>query len=99
LQAQKGSTNEPEVERTMREYVVYRVGWNEVNQNPQKGLPAKMPVARILANSPEEAGQTVAPTVGLAANQRLTAELAEVVDAKEENLNVSPRSLPELPEE
>jgi hypothetical protein len=82
----------------MSEYVVYRVGWNEINQDPARGLPEKMPVARVFADSSEEACRIAAQTVSLSANQRLTAELAEAVDAREASLNVSPRSAPEAEE-
>jgi hypothetical protein len=81
--------------KPMREYVVYREGWNQVNQNPDQGLPYKMPVARIIAGSPEEACQIAARSVTVLDNQRLTAEPAAVVDAREETLNTSPRALPE----
>jgi hypothetical protein len=71
----------------MQQYVVYRHGWNEVNQNPQNGLPEKMAVARIDADSPEEACRLAQPQVLLLEGQYLSAEVAEVVDAKEEILN------------
>jgi hypothetical protein len=71
----------------MQQYVVYRHGWNEVSQNPQNGLPEKMAVARIDADSPEEACRLAQPQVLLLEGQYLSAEVAEVVDAKEEILN------------
>jgi hypothetical protein len=77
----------------MPEYVVYRIGWNEANQNPAQGLPEKMPVARIVAASPEEACQIASRSVSVAANQRLTAEPADLADAKEQALNVTPRAV------
>jgi hypothetical protein len=39
----------------MKEYVVYRHGWNVVNQNPEHGLPEQLAVLRIKADNPEEA--------------------------------------------
>jgi hypothetical protein len=75
----------------MPEYVVYRHGWNPNNQDPAQGLPEKMPVARVQAESPEGACRIAAGQVTLAANQRLTAEPAEVADGKEYNLNRTAR--------
>ena len=43
----------------MKMYVVYRHGWNASNQSPERGLPEKMPVARVEADSPEEARKKV----------------------------------------
>jgi hypothetical protein len=74
----------------MRDYVVYRHGWNDVNQDPYHGLPEKMAVARIEADSPEEACQRVQSQVLVLANQYLSAEPATEVDAKEELLNRKP---------
>jgi hypothetical protein len=74
----------------MREYVVYRHGWNDVNQDPKHGLPEKMAVGRIEAESPEEACQRVQPDVLVLTNQYLSAEPATEVDAKEELLNKKP---------
>ena len=34
----------------MRQYVVYRHGWNEANQRRADGAPEKMPVLRIDAD-------------------------------------------------
>ena len=79
----------------MREYIVYRVGWNEATQNPAQGLPGKMAVARLFASSPEEACRMAAREVAVEDNQQLTAEPADAVDAREASLNVSPRSLPD----
>ena len=79
----------------MQEYIIYREGWDENIQNPARGLPYRMPVLRIMANSPEEATRLAAQQVPLAPNQRLTAVLASAVDAREESLNISPRALPE----
>ena len=39
----------------MKAYVVYRHGWNDDNQSKDHGLPEKMPVARLEADSPEDA--------------------------------------------
>jgi len=71
----------------MKEYVVYRHGWNVVNQNPAHGLPEKQAVLRIEANSPEEACRLAELQVDVLDNQYLTAEPATDVDAKEELLN------------
>jgi hypothetical protein len=77
----------------MKEYVVYRHGWNAENQRPAAGLPEKMAVARIEAGSPEEACRLAAPRVTLHENQYLSAELAEEVDAQEHNLNLRAEAL------
>ena len=76
----------------MRMYVVYRHGWNAANQSPERGLPEKMPVARVQADSPEEACRLAAREVTLAENQRLSAEPAEVLDAKEAAINYTART-------
>jgi hypothetical protein len=77
----------------MREYIVYRHGWNAENQSPEAGLPEKMPVARIEANSPEAACQQSRERVTLHANQYLSAEPADEVDARENNLNLRAEAL------
>jgi hypothetical protein len=71
----------------MKEYVVYRHGWNVVNQNPEHGLPEKQAVLRIEADNPEDACRRARPQVEVLENQYLTAEPAADVDAKEEQLN------------
>lgn len=77
----------------MKEYVVYRHGWSDDNQSRQAGLPEKMAVARIEAGSPEEACRLAKPRVTLHDNQHLSAEPAEEVDARENNLNLKAESL------
>ena len=72
----------------MPEYIVYRHGWNEANQNPHQGMPKKQAVLRLEAGSPEEACHLAKPQVSLLGDQYLTAELAADVDAKEAQLNV-----------
>jgi hypothetical protein len=81
----------------MRQYVVYRHGWNEANQNPAQGLPEKMCVARVEADSPEEACRLALRQVSLQGGQRLSAEPADEVDAREEALNLKGEAL-ERPE-
>ena len=77
----------------MPEYVVYRHGWNDANQSPGQGLPQKMAVARIEADSPEEACRLAARDVTLSAGQHLSAEPAVQVDAKVQNLGRRVESL------
>lgn len=77
----------------MKEYVVYRHGWNADNQSPDAGLPEKMAVARIEASSPAEACRLARPRVTLHPNQHLSAEPAADVDAKENNLNLRAEAL------
>ena len=77
----------------MKEYVVYRHGWNADNQSPQAGLPEKMPVLRIEADSAEQACQLAVARVTLHENQTLSAESADEVDARENNLNLKAESL------
>lgn len=77
----------------MKEYVVYRHGWNAENQSPEAGLPEKMPVARIEARSPEEACHLARSRVTLYENQHLSAEPAADVDARENNLNLRAEAL------
>src|SRR5690242_16630563 len=80
-------------EAVMRQYVVYRHGWDEANQNPAQGLPEKMCVARVEAGSPEEACRLALRQVSLRASQRLTAEPADEADAKEDALNLKAEAL------
>jgi hypothetical protein len=77
----------------MKEYVVYRHGWNDDNQSRQAGLPEKMAVARIEAGGAEEACRLAKPRVTLHANQYLSAEPADEVDARENNLNLKAEAL------
>jgi hypothetical protein len=77
----------------MKEFVVYRHGWNEANQSPERGLPEKMAVARVEARNAEEACSLAAQRVTLEANQRLSAEPAAEVDARENNLNLKAEAL------
>lgn len=77
----------------MPEYVVYRHGWNADNQSKDAGLPEKMAVARIEASSPKEACRLAIPRVTLHENQRLSAEPAAEVDARENNLNLRAEAL------
>ena len=71
----------------MKEYIIYRHGWNEANQDAASGLPEKMAVLRVWAETPEQACALAAQRLSLSPNQRLSAEAAEAVDAKEEDLN------------
>jgi hypothetical protein len=73
----------------MQEYVIYRHGFNEANQKAEEGLPEKMPVLRVQAQSPEEAVRRAAKQVSVGAGQRLTAEPAAGVDAKENDLDLN----------
>lgn len=77
----------------MKEFVVYRHGWNADNQSPEAGLPEKMPVARLEANDAEDACRRARAQVTLHDNQRLSAEPAEEVDARENNLNLRAEAL------
>lgn len=76
------------------QYIVYRLGWNGVNQKPQQGLPEKMAVMRVEAASAEEACRLAATQVSLSASQRLTAEPADAADDKEANRNLRVEALP-----
>jgi hypothetical protein len=51
-----------------------------------------MAVARVEANSPEEACRIAAGQVALAGNHRLSAEPAEQVDAREWEMNLTART-------
>jgi len=77
----------------MREFIVYRHGWNEVNQEASHGLPEKMAVARVQADSPEEACRLAGANVSLVAGQYLSAEVAEEVDARLNNVNLRVEAL------
>jgi hypothetical protein len=73
-------------------YVVYRHGWDEANQSREHGQPQKMAVARVAADTPEEACRRVQAAVTLAPGQHLSAEPAKRVDAKENALNLTART-------
>jgi hypothetical protein len=77
----------------MSEYVVYRHGWDEANQNREQGAPEKMAVARVPAGSAEEACRLAARQVEVRAGQHLSAEPADQVDAKEAALNRTARGV------
>lgn len=77
----------------MAEYVIYRHGWNKVNQNPSHGLPEKMAVARIKANNPDEACKLATGQVRLLGSQYLSAEPAAEVDAQLANVNLKVEAL------
>jgi hypothetical protein len=74
-------------------YIVYRHGWNEANQSPERGLPEKMPVARLEADSPEDACRRAREQVTLQEGQSLSAEPADVVDAEVNNLDLKAEAL------
>jgi hypothetical protein len=83
----------------MREYVVYRHGFNEKNQDPARGLPEKMPVARVRADTPEDACERAKCLVSLESGQSLSAEPAEVVDAEVNKLDLRIETLERLEEQ
>ena len=66
----------------MPEFVVYR---NDMGD--------RRAVARLEADSAEEACRAAAPTVPLTQGQRLTAELAAIADAEEAERNRTSRDL------
>jgi hypothetical protein len=77
----------------MRDYVIYRHGWNEANQKAEDGLPEKVPVLRVQARSPEDAVRRAMKQASVAAGQRLIAEPAAGVDAKANNLDLKAEAL------
>jgi hypothetical protein len=74
-------------------FVVYRHGFHESNQSPERGQPEKMAVARVETSDPEEACRLATAQVTLAAGQRLSAEPAEELDAKETEMNRTARTM------
>ncbi len=73
----------------MKEYLVYREDANAAAPGQQD----RRAVARVEADSPEEACRIAARGVTLAEGQRLTAEPADVADAREAALDRSARAL------
>jgi hypothetical protein len=69
----------------MKEYVVYR--------HESGGSDEKRAVARVEADSPEEACRKAAPQVVLTAGQSLSAEPAGPLDAHEADLNKTSRAI------
>ena len=76
----------------MSEWVVYRHGWNKSDQDPARGLPEKMAVARVEAADAAEACRVAAARVTVLGGQHLSAEPAAEVDALEAALNASART-------
>jgi hypothetical protein len=85
-------------EAARREYIVYRHGWNETNQRRADGLPERMPVLRVQADSPEEACRLAAQSVRVEPGQRLSAEPADAVDAHENDIDRKAEALERAPE-
>jgi hypothetical protein len=81
----------------MKEYVVYRHGWNEVNQRREDGLPERMAVLRVQAGSPEEACRLAARAVCVEPGQRLSAEPADAVDAHDIDIDRTVEALEREP--
>jgi hypothetical protein len=71
----------------MKEYIVYRHGLAEATQSASQGLPEKMPVARIEAESEADACRLATQLVAVSPGQYLSAEPAEAADAEEANIN------------
>jgi hypothetical protein len=76
----------------MTQYVVYRHGFHEANQSPERGQPEKMAVLRLTAADPDEACRLAAQQVSLYPGQSLSAEPAAEVDAHEAELNRTARA-------
>lgn len=81
----------------MNRYIVYRHGWNDVNQKRENGLPEKMAVARIEADSPEGACRQASSQVTVESGQYLSAESADPIDARVTNLNRKAEALDHPP--
>jgi hypothetical protein len=75
----------------MTEYIVYRTGPEQPG-----GADERRPVARLSARSADEACEKARKSVTLSGGQRLSAEPAEKVDAKEADLNRRGAALPKL---
>lgn len=73
----------------MKEYVVYR---EEISATVP-GRPDRRAVARVEADSQEEACRIAARGVTLTAGERLTAEPADEADAREAAMDRSARAL------
>jgi hypothetical protein len=67
----------------MKEWVVYRRGYNAANNSALHGGPESVPVARVQAEDEEEACRLAARRVTVYNNQSLHAEPAEEHDARE----------------
>jgi hypothetical protein len=76
----------------MTEFVVYRHGRDDSNQSADRGLPAKMAVARVFAENAKEACRKAAAQVMLAPHQHVTAEPAAGVDEVEQEMNRTSRA-------
>lgn len=67
----------------MKEWIVYRHGYNAANNSARNGGPEAVPVARVEAETEDEAARLAAKRVTVYNNQHLYAEPAEEVDAEE----------------
>jgi hypothetical protein len=75
----------------MREYVVYRHGGEKVTEGDRD----ERPVARLSADSPEEACRLASEQVSLGEGQWLSAEPADQVDAKVNEIGLRQEALGE----
>lgn len=83
----------------MPHYVIYRHGWNDANQSQANGMPEKMAVLRLDADSPEEACRRARSQVTLFGQQSLSAEPAALADDYENKLDQRVESLNALESE
>src|SRR5262249_8284125 len=79
--------------QAVKEYVVYREGGSAAAQDPQQRRPDKRAVARVEADSPEEACRLAARDLTLDSGQYLSAEPAEEADAREAAMDRTARAL------
>jgi hypothetical protein len=77
----------------MREYIVYRHGGIESVEGESPADVDKRPVARLLAEDPADACRRAAAGVTLAPGQRLSAEPADEVDAKVNEISLREEAL------
>ena len=80
----------------MPEYVVYRHGGAPSVEGETLADRDKRPVARLFANDPDEACRQAAQQVALAPGQWLSADLADEVDAKLNEVGLPQEALDEL---
>jgi len=71
----------------MREFIIFRHGFDESTPCADQGLSEKMAVARIEAESADEACAIAGQIIALGPNQSLSAAPADVADAREQDIN------------
>src|SRR4051794_40955085 len=83
-------------ETSMREYIVYRHGGDKATEGETMAGRDERPVARLFAGDPAEACRLASAQVSLSQGQWLSAEPADQVDAKVNEIGLRQEALNEV---